>query len=70
MYEDYYEMMEETEHSIAEKFKRSESRSTGGGKNIPSKGNVKLSSEQQKTLNEWNDRYPQMKMTPQEFIKR
>lgn len=69
IYEDYAELMEEASLSIAEKFKKSESRSTGGGKNTPSSGSVKLDSSQQKTLDEWNKRYPHMKMTPQEFIK-
>ena len=70
IYEDYMELMEETSQSISEKFKRSESRSTGGGKNIPASGSTKLSGDQQKSLEDWNKRYPHMKMTPAEFNRR
>jgi len=69
IYDDYAELMEETSNSIAEKFKRSESRSTGGGKNNPSSGGSKLDTRQQGVLDDWNKRYPQMKMTPKEFLK-
>ena len=69
IYEDYAELMEETSQSVVDRFKRSESRSTGGGKNTPASGSTKLDSSQQKTLDDWNKRYPHMKMTPQEFLK-
>jgi len=67
IYDDYLELMESNSQSIADKFKKSESRSTGGGKNIPSSGNIKLSTETQKTMDDWNKRYPKNPMTPKDF---
>jgi len=68
IFEDYKEFMEDASQSITEKFKKSESRSTGSGKNNPASGSVKLSTDQEKTMNEWNKRYPKMKMTPADFV--
>ena len=70
IYEDYLELMEDAAQNIAEKFKRSELRSTGGGKTPPSSSGAKLSTAQQSTLEDWNKRNPRMKMTPQEFLSR
>ena len=68
IYEDYLELINETEQSMAEKFRMSESRSTGGGKTPPSSSGAKLSTTQQNTLEDWNKRYPQYKMTPQQYL--
>ena len=67
IYEDYLEILQETEANIADKFKKSESRSTGAGGKQPQSGSIKLSTEEQNTLNDWNRRNPQMQMTPQKF---
>ena len=67
IYEDYLEILQETEANIADKFKKSESRSTGAGGKQPQRGSIKLSTEEQNTLNDWNRKNPQMQMTPQKF---
>jgi len=66
IYEQYIDLMGDVETETVRKVKSSENRSTGGG-GTGKAGSAGLSKEQQTDLAEWNERYPHLKMTPQEF---
>ena len=68
IYEQYVDLLGETEKELITKVKNSEDRSTGGG-NSRSNG-MSMSAEQKQSLEEWNERYPHLRMTPKEFMNK
>lgn len=66
LYKDYTELVSISEKAGAAKRDTRNDRSTGTG----SSGGARLTAEQQRSLQEWNTRHPEMKMTPQEYMSR
>lgn len=64
IYEDFVEFSEESERTALARKESRDARSTGAG---GSSKDVTLSAAEQRTLNEWNERNPDMKMTAKEF---
>lgn len=65
LYDDYLEITGAAGKSAVAKAESKAKRSTGGGS---TGGDIKLTNAQQKELEEWNRRYPGMKMTAKEFV--
>lgn len=63
LYDDFTELVGEAEKNGRLKDTRG-NRSTGSG----NQGGVRLSASQQRDLEEWNRQYPELKMTPREFL--
>jgi hypothetical protein len=69
LYDDFVDFIGDAEKSTIIKMKSKEARGTSSGKSSGTSdgGTYGLNSEQLKTLEDWNRRNPQMKMTPKEF---
>lgn len=64
IYEDYMEFSSESERAALARRESKESRGTGSGSGAK---DVTLTAAEQRQLDEWNERYPGMKMTAKEF---
>lgn len=69
-YEDYIELVGETEAETVAKVMSKELRSTSGGKGNNSGGTYGLTDEQKRTVDEWNKKNPRMQMSYKEFAER
>ncbi len=66
LYDDYVALVGKAERVAGERKSSKAARSTGAG----SPGGESLSPEEKKRLNEWNSQYPELAMTPKEFLAR
>lgn len=67
IYKEYSEFVKAIEDAALAKRTRRNERSTGGGQSTPYTG---LTREQSEQLEAWNKAYPQLKMTPKEFLSK
>ena len=67
LYDDYIAIVGQAGAAAVAKAQSKKSRGVGGGS---SAGGATLSADQQRSLEEWNRRNPDMKMTPKEFLSR
>lgn len=67
IYKEYSEFVKAIEDAALAKRARRNERSTGGGQSTPYTG---LTREQSEQLEAWNKAYPQLKMTPKEFLSK
>lgn len=66
LYTDYLSLVDVSEKAGAAKRDTRSERSTGSG----SDGGARLTAQQQRDIKEWQERFPNMKMSPAEFAKR
>lgn len=70
LYEDFVDLIGETQAEAIIKVKSKESRSTSSGKGSSSGGNHGLTTAERKVVDDWNKRNPRMQMTYKEYAER
>lgn len=67
LYADFLDFIGEAEAEAVVKYKTKEAHSTGSGKGSGESKDTGLTTEQKKSLDEWNRRYPHLAMTAKEY---
>lgn len=70
LYEDFIDFVGETEVEAIKKVMSKEQRSTSGGKGTNTGGDYGLTDSQKKTVEEWNRKNPNMKMSYKEYAEK